>query len=110
MGKFSQCVLGAYDWAKETLKAHEKDKRTHVYTREQLEKGKTHEPLWNAAQVSLFLSLIIIEPHHEKTFFLPMRKKGADQLCSYCTADQRLCFPYTDRTIPLLPKSKISSF
>ena len=45
MGKFS-CVLGAYDWAKETLKAHEKDKRTHVYTREQLEKGKTHEPLW----------------------------------------------------------------
>ena len=34
--------------------------------------------------------------------------KGADQLCSYCTADQHLCFRYTDSTIPLLPKSKIS--
>ena len=33
---------------------HEKDKRTHVYTREQLEKGKTHEPLWNSAQVIVY--------------------------------------------------------
>ena len=36
--------------------------------------------------------------------------KGADQLCSNCTADQRLCFRYTDSTIPLLLKYKISSF
>ena len=36
-------------------------------------------------------------------------KKDADQLCSNYTADQRLCFRYTDSTIPLLPKSKISS-
>ena len=28
--------------------------------------------------------------------------KGADQLCSYCTADPRLCFRHTDSTIPLL--------
>ena len=35
--------------------------------------------------------------------------KGADQLCSNCTADQRLCFRYIDTTIPLLPKSEISS-
>ena len=28
--------------------------------------------------------------------------KGADQLCSNCTADLRLCFRYTDSTIPLL--------
>ena len=48
---------GAYDWAKQTLKAHEKDKREYVYSREKLEQGKTHDPLWNAAQVS-------------KTFFL----------------------------------------
>ena len=27
--------------------------------------------------------------------------KGADQLRSNCEADQRLCFRYTDRTIPL---------
>ena len=36
--------------------------------------------------------------------------KGADQLRSYCEADQRLCFRYTDSTIPLVSKSKISSF
>ena len=35
--------------------------------------------------------------------------KGADQLRSNCEADQRLCFRYTDSTIPLLSKSKISS-
>ena len=32
--------------------------------------------------------------------------KGADQFRSYCEADQRLCFRYTDSTIPLLSKSK----
>ena len=37
--------------------------------------------------------------------------KGADQLCGNREADQRLCFfRYTDSTIPLLPKSEISSF
>ena len=35
--------------------------------------------------------------------------KGADQLRSNCEADQHLCFRYTDGTIPLLSKSKISS-
>ena len=35
--------------------------------------------------------------------------KEADQLLSYCEADQCLCFRYTDSTIPLLSKSKISS-
>ena len=35
--------------------------------------------------------------------------KGADQLRSYCEADQRLCFRYTDSTIHLLSESKISS-
>ena len=35
--------------------------------------------------------------------------KGADQLCSNCEADQRLCFRSTDSTIPLpLSESKIS--
>ena len=36
--------------------------------------------------------------------------KGADQLRSNCEADQRLCFRYTDSTLPLLFKSEISSF
>ena len=35
--------------------------------------------------------------------------KGADQLRSKCEADQRLCFRYTDSTIPLLPKFQVSS-
>ena len=36
--------------------------------------------------------------------------EGADQLRSYCEADQRLCFHYSDSTVPLLLKSEISSF
>ena len=35
--------------------------------------------------------------------------KGKGQLRSYCEADQSLWFRYTDSTIPLLSKSKISS-
>ena len=36
--------------------------------------------------------------------------KDADQLRSNREADQRLCFRYSDSTIPLLLKSEISSF
>ena len=36
--------------------------------------------------------------------------KDADQLRGNREADQRLCFRYSDSTIPLLLKSKISSF
>ena len=36
--------------------------------------------------------------------------KGADQLHGNRKADQRLCFHYTDSTIPLPLKSEISSF
>ena len=35
--------------------------------------------------------------------------KDADQLRGNREADQRLCFRYTDSTIPLLPESKIAS-
>ncbi|XP_072543128.1 CPD photolyase [Salminus brasiliensis] len=48
-------IAGAYDWAKNTLKSHAKDKRPYVYTREQLENGRTHDQLWNAAQRQLLL-------------------------------------------------------
>ena len=33
-------------------------------------------------------------PHLEKTGFLPVQNKGADQLRSNCEADQCLCFCY----------------
>ena len=36
--------------------------------------------------------------------------KGADQLRGNREADQRLCFRYSDSTIPLLLKSEIASF
>ena len=36
--------------------------------------------------------------------------KDADQLRGNHEADQRLCFRYSDSTIPLLLKSEISSF
>ncbi|XP_028932146.1 deoxyribodipyrimidine photo-lyase-like [Ornithorhynchus anatinus] len=46
-------VEGAYDWARTTLRLHAKDKRTHLYSLEQLEAGKTHDTLWNAAQLQM---------------------------------------------------------
>ena len=45
-----------------------------------------------------------------KPDFCLCENKGADQLRSNCEADQRLCFRYSDSTIPLLLKSEISSF
>ena len=49
------------------------------------------------------------EPRHEKTGFSICENKDADQLRSNWAADQRLCFRYTDSTIPRLSKSDISS-
>ena len=54
------------------------------------------------------LSLPPYDPRLENTELLPMPKKGADQLCSNCTADQRLCLRFTDSTIPPLLIPKIS--
>ena len=44
-----------------------------------------------------------------KPAFCTCENKDADQLRGNREADQRLCFRHTDSTIPLLPKSKISS-
>lgn len=44
---------GIPQWAKDTLGAHREDPREYIYTKEQLEKGETHDPLWNAAQKEL---------------------------------------------------------
>ncbi|KAI7809299.1 CPD photolyase isoform X1 [Triplophysa rosa] len=48
-------ISGAYEWAKKTLQDHAKDRRTYIYTKEQLENSETHEQLWNAAQRQLVL-------------------------------------------------------
>ena len=52
---------------------------------------------------------ILNGPRHEKTAFCICENKDADQLRGNREADQRLCFRYIDSTIPLLPKSEISS-
>ena len=43
-------------WAMEGLRKHETDKRTHLYSAEQLERGKTHDLLWNAAQLEMVVT------------------------------------------------------
>jgi len=40
-------------WAKQSLKAHQKDPRPYLYTLEEFEAAKTHDPLWNASQLEL---------------------------------------------------------
>ena len=40
-------------WAQQTLTAHAKDRREHLYALEQLDRGQTADPLWNAAQREL---------------------------------------------------------
>jgi deoxyribodipyrimidine photo-lyase len=40
-------------WARKTLEEHERDPRSRLYTKRELEAGATHDPLWNAAQMEL---------------------------------------------------------
>lgn len=44
---------GFPQWAQISLKVHSKDKREYVYTLKQFEQAKTHDPLWNAAQIEM---------------------------------------------------------
>lgn len=44
---------GFPNWAKKTLEKHKKDKRKFLYTQEQFEFAKTHDDLWNAAQIEM---------------------------------------------------------
>ena len=48
-----------------------------------------------------YLSLVV-----RKLAFCICKNKDADQLCDDREADQRLCFRYTDSTIPLLANPK----
>lgn len=47
----SMATLPAF--AKATLAKHAKDPRPHLYSRDQLERAETHDPLWNATQRQL---------------------------------------------------------
>jgi deoxyribodipyrimidine photo-lyase len=41
------------EWAKTTLANHARDPRPHRYTLRELEQGRTHDPIWNAAQLQM---------------------------------------------------------
>ena len=76
----------------------------------------SHLGFWsgNLFLIAPFPDLCLLVPFHLNTNHNPMSRvmrkpdfglcenKGADQLHSNCEADQRLCFRYTDSTIPLL--------
>ncbi len=44
---------GFPSWARATLRDHQGDRREHLYREEELERARTHDPLWNAAQVQM---------------------------------------------------------
>lgn len=44
---------GCYEWARETLRVHEADPRSVLYSLDQLEQAQTHDDLWNAAQLQM---------------------------------------------------------
>lgn len=44
---------GLPSWGKDTLNQHRKDKREFIYTLDELENAKTHDKLWNAAQIQM---------------------------------------------------------
>ena len=68
-----------------------------IFTRNQCSSNRAENEGYNMSRVM------------RKPDFCLCENKGADKLLSYCEADQRLCFRYTDSTILRLYKSKISS-
>jgi len=44
---------GIPDWAIKTLEEHKKDKRDYLYSLQEFEEARTHDPYWNAAQMEL---------------------------------------------------------
>ena len=89
-------LTGAYDWAKNSLKIHEGDKRDHVYTRDKLAMGKTHDPLWNAAQVSRQLLPVYSNDNYLRKlmhffFLLPNLKQNKSNMIT------RIKYDHTNR-------------
>ena len=59
---------------------------------------------------SEFIGSNQLSGHMGKPTICICENKAADEPCSNCTADQRLCFCSIDSAIPLLLKSEISRF
>lgn len=47
---------GLPDWCRKTLKAHSRDSREYIYSKKELERFRTHDPYWNAAQKEMVLT------------------------------------------------------
>jgi len=46
-------MKGFPQWARKSLHAHRKDKREYIYALDDFENARTHDALWNAAQVEM---------------------------------------------------------
>lgn len=46
-------VEGLSDWAQKTLNEHRRDRRDYLYPLDDFEYGRTHDELWNAAQMEM---------------------------------------------------------
>lgn len=44
------------EWARQSLRTHQQDRRPYLYTLEQLERAETHDPYWNAAQKEMVIT------------------------------------------------------
>ena len=51
-GKYDQ-FGGFHAWAQKTLNEHRSDEREYLYSLDEFEEGKTHDDLWNAAQMEM---------------------------------------------------------
>ena len=71
--------------------------------------GKGIEKLTDSTTLTITISRYQMSLVMRKPAFCICENKDADQLRGNREADQRLCFRFTDSTIPLLPKSEISS-
>jgi deoxyribodipyrimidine photo-lyase len=49
-------LAGCPEWARKTLALHARDPRPVLYTQDDLEAARTHDPLWNAAQQEMVLT------------------------------------------------------
>ncbi len=54
--KYYDSIRGFPNWGRETLLRHKSDKREYIYTERELENGKTHDDLWNYAQLEMVKS------------------------------------------------------
>ncbi|GAW81420.1 deoxyribodipyrimidine photo-lyase [Plasmodium gonderi] len=52
---------GGKEWAKESLKKHDADKREHLYDYEDFKNAKTHNDIWNCCQLQLINEGVIHE-------------------------------------------------